>query len=65
MTAPSMAEAPALLGRRSRYEAGGHGTTGTGLESLVPRAPSGGGGAGLLPQKVLRTFWGPEETARW
>jgi len=35
MTAPSMAEAPALLG------------------------PSGGGGAGLLPQKVLRILWGP------
>jgi hypothetical protein len=39
----------AFLGRRSRCEAGGHSTRGTGLESLVPRAASGDGGAGLRP----------------
>ena len=39
----------ASLGRRSWYGAGGHSTTGTGPESPVPRASSGGGGAGLRP----------------
>jgi hypothetical protein len=39
----------AFLGRRSRCGAGGHSIGNTGLESTVPRAASGGGGAGLRP----------------
>ncbi len=39
----------AFLGRRSRCGAGGHSTRGTGPQSLVPRASSGGGGAGRRP----------------
>ena len=37
----------AFLGRRSRCGAGGHSTRGTGPESPVPRAASGGRGARL------------------
>jgi hypothetical protein len=39
----------AFLGRRSQRGAGGHSAWGTGPESPVPRAASGGGGAGLRP----------------
>jgi len=30
----------------------------------VPRAASGRGGGRLVPQKVLRTSWGPQERGR-
>jgi hypothetical protein len=39
----------AFLGRRSRCGAGGNSIRNTGLESTVPGAASGGGGAGLRP----------------
>jgi hypothetical protein len=42
----------AFLGRRSRCGAGGHSTGSTGPESTVPRAASGGGGAGLRPARA-------------
>ena len=58
----------ALLGRRSRYGAGGHSTTGTGPESAaqltttlslgLPRAPSGRGGAGLSTPESAAHFLG-------
>ncbi len=47
----------AMPGRRAQH-------SGTGPESLVPRAASGRGGGRLLPQKVLRTSWGPRERGR-
>jgi hypothetical protein len=47
----------AVPGRRAQY-------SGTGPESLVPRAASGRGGGRLLPQKVLRTSRGPRERGR-
>jgi hypothetical protein len=51
----------AFLGRRSRRGAEGNSMGNTGPESTVPRAASGAGGAGFLPQKVLRTLWGPRK----
>ena len=39
----------AFLGRRSRCRAGGDSMSNTAPESWVPRALSGGGGAGLCP----------------
>ncbi len=47
--------------KTSRSRAGGHSMANTGPESTVPRAAPGGGGAGLSPQEVLRTSWGPEK----
>ena len=47
----------AVPGRRAQY-------SGTGPERRVPRAASSRGGGRLLPQKVLRTFWGPQERGR-
>jgi hypothetical protein len=45
----STTDARAFLGRRSGRGAGGHSMGNTGPESTVPRAASGGGGAGLRP----------------
>jgi hypothetical protein len=45
----STAVARAFLGRRSRCWAGGDSMGNTDPESTVPRAGSGGGGAGLRP----------------
>ena len=53
----------ALLGRPAPESAAhfpGTPRTSQGRRSILPRAASGAGGAGLLPQKVLRTFWGPQ-----
>jgi len=47
----------AVPGRRAQY-------SGTGLESLAPRAVPGRGGGRLLPQKVLRASWGPRDRCR-
>jgi hypothetical protein len=49
MTATYLTSIRAFLGRRSWCGAGGHSMGNTGLESTVPRAASGGGGAGLRP----------------
>jgi len=60
---PAPESASHFLGtpKTSRCRSGGHSMGDTGPESTVPRAASGGGGAGLLPQEVLRTSWGPQK----